>query len=202
MQDVTLHCDFERTHAESLGLGECLLVGPMIVRDPVAGDRGTGAIRAAPAVDEDRPRSVVIQERKHRGDLGIAGGRVAVPMQADVTHPCALHRALFRSLAPQIDHGLDADFGEAGKTLAMRLRSAVDVFVYLMKVGDTGNGSGLEPGNAQRRNKESSEKAAGQRGTRHKFNSNITDAGPGSAVPIWHPGDQNVTVSLGTKRAR
>ena len=135
-----LHCKFQRTHAEGFCLGKGLLVGPMIVRDAVAGDGGAGAVRSASAVDEDGPRRVIIQDRKNGRDLRVGRSLVTVPRHAHVMHACLLDGVSFRSFAAQVDHGLDADFGQTGKALAVRLGATVDMFVNLMKIRYAGNG--------------------------------------------------------------
>src|SRR5579863_5876799 len=68
-QDEALHRNLHGAHTEGLGLGERLLVGPMIMHYPVAGDGGPGTVRTAPAMDEDRPGGVVVEQGKNSLDL-------------------------------------------------------------------------------------------------------------------------------------
>ncbi len=149
MEDEALHRDFQRTHAEGFGLGQRLLVGPVIVSDTIAGDRGAGAVRPTPAVYEDGPGGIIIEQRKHRCDLRLLRRLVTAPRQANIAHSGVIDFRLFRPFTTQIDHGLNAKFCETFEALAMRLRPAINVFIHLMEVRNTRNvwqGCSLGPG--------------------------------------------------------
>ena len=50
--------------------------------------------------------------------------------------PARFDQLRFRFFAAQIDHGLDAQLGQGGETLLVRLRAAIDMFVHLVKIVD------------------------------------------------------------------
>ncbi len=148
-----LHAHFQRTHAETFGLGQSLLIGPMLVCNAIARDGGAGAVRAASAVDENRPLGALVEKRKHSLYLRFGGGLEFAPRQAHIVHARALDGDHFGTLAAQVDHGSDADFGETGEAFAARLPAAVDMLVNLMEVGDAGNVGkrrGVERGGTER----------------------------------------------------
>ncbi len=136
-----------------LGLGQSFLIGPVIVSDTIAGDRGAGPVRPAPAVDENRPGGVIVQQRKYCFHLRLIRSLVAAPAQAYVMHSGVINFRLLRPFTAQIDHGLNAKFCETFEALAMRLRPAINVFIHLMEVRNTRNvwqGCSLGPGDTQR----------------------------------------------------
>ena len=149
-----LHRNFERTHTERPGFGKSLLVGPMIVGDAIAGDGGSSAVGATPAMYKDRPLPIVIEQGKNGRNLSIVRRPQAAPRHANVLQPGALYSRALGILAAQIDNRFNAQLGQTREGSSIRLRSAVDVFVHLMEVADAGDveiGTGLEQGDAKRK---------------------------------------------------
>src|ERR1700730_4089457 len=88
------HGSFKATETISLSLLKSFLVLPVVVADAVTCQHGSGAIRAAAAVDEHRPTLTVLQQAQDLRNLLQCRRTNALHRDADKAHPVGLDNLL------------------------------------------------------------------------------------------------------------
>jgi hypothetical protein len=86
MPDIPLHQDLKPAEALLPGLFHRLGVCPMIVSDPVAGDYHAGPIGAAAAVQKDRTKRRIVEDRQNLIYLTVRGREEAGHANPDIPH--------------------------------------------------------------------------------------------------------------------
>jgi len=135
------HAELESTHAIRPRFLERLLVGPVVMRDPVTGDNGTCSIGSTAAMHEDPSIGIQIQQRQEPEDGGF-GWRVQLGQGfADVLHAGSLYCLRFGrdgvlASQTQVDYLLHSKLGQARPTCIGGLATTVHMLVDLVKIGN------------------------------------------------------------------
>ncbi len=113
----------------------------MIVFDTITSDYAAGAIRAAPAVNEDGAYGAILQKIQHTRDSGAGRRMHSVHRNGNVTHAVGCDGFFFaaRPVAylAQVDHDLDSQFRKTAESLSRRLRSTINLVVNFVEVADS-----------------------------------------------------------------